>query len=393
MEDRQSRRRDRGGDLGIIRVAYLFNHSFFLGGGEISFLALIRSVDRSQVEPVALVPEEGEIAAQLRSLGMNVRACRLPPLRSMDKGAPFASLFRLAGALRRSGAHILHTNGSRACLYGGLAGRMLGIPVIWHVRETIRDMFFYDGFLALLAGKVVCVSGSVRDKRFQRFPALIRDRTHVVYNGVDTLRFKRDDAARERFRKDLNMGDGILFGMVGSILPLKGQAFFLKGLARAKDKTPGLPAKAVIIGRPLDAAYYEMVRRLVSETGLGRDVRFLEYSDRMTEVFSGLDVFVLPSMREGFSRSLLEAMSAGLPVVATRIKEIQEAVVEGENAILVDFNDVEEMASAITEMCGDRSLRDSMGEKNSIRVKERFDLRSHAMSMETIYRRLLQKSR
>ncbi|MFH1490510.1 MAG: glycosyltransferase [Pseudomonadota bacterium] len=392
MENRQTGRGDKGGELGIIRVAYLFNHSFFLGGGEISLVELIRSVDKRRIDPVALVPAEGEIAEQLRGLRVAVRSCGIPPLRGIPKGAPFVSLFRLARIIRGSGAQLLHVNGSRACLYGGLAGRMLGIPVIWHVRETIRDFFFYDGFLAQLAGTIVCVSRGVQITRFGRFGNRIKNRTVVIYNGVDTRKFKRDQAARQRFREKLCVKDEILFGIVGSILPLKGQDFFLKGLISARQKKPGLPVKVLIIGRPVDFAYNAMIRRLVSDSGLDGHVHFQDYSENIRKVFSGLDVFVLPSTREGFSRSLLEAMSAGLPVLATRIGEIEEAVTDAMNAILVDFNDLEGMACAIIKLTEDERLRSRLAENNRKRAMGNFDLQSHTRSIEGVYSELLSRS-
>lgn len=389
MENRQAGKGDKGGELGLIRVAYLFNHSFFLGGGEISFLELIRSVDRRRIDPVALVPEEGEIAVRLRSLGITVRACSIPPLRRMLKGAPFVSLIRLARIIRGSGVHLLHVNGSRACLYGGLAGRLLGIPVIWHVRETIRDLFFYDGFLALLAGIIVCVSRGVQVTRFGRFGNRIKNRIVVIYNGVDTRKFKRNQTARQRFREKIGVKDEIFFGIVGSILPLKGQDFFLKGLISAIQRKPGLQVKVLIIGRTVDLAYYAMIRRLVSDMGLDGHVHFQDFYENIRNVFSGLDVFVLPSSREGFSRSLLEAMSVGLPVLASRIGEIEEAVTDAINAILVDFNDLEGMASAIIKLTEDERLRSRLAGKNRKRAMENFDLQSHARSIEGVYSKLL----
>ena len=95
----------------------------------------------------------------------------------------------------------------------------------------------------------------------------------------------------------------------------------MKALAKAKAHRPDLVAKALLIGRPLDSSFNEMLHQLVIDSDLNGDVIFLDYSERILEILSALDVFVLPSQREGFSRSLLEAMSIGLPVLATKISE------------------------------------------------------------------------
>ena len=136
------------------------------------------------------------------------------------------------------------------------------------------------------------------------------------------------------------------------------------------------------------AATNEMLHQLVIDSDLNGDVIFLDYSERILEILSALDVFVLPSQREGFSRSLLEAMSIGLPVLATKISEIEEAVSDNGNALLVDYNDVEEMAFGIIKLCEDKELRKKMGKSNRNRVIEKFNLESHTKSIETIYQSL-----
>jgi glycosyltransferase involved in cell wall biosynthesis len=101
-----------------------------------------------------------------------------------------------------------------------------------------------------------------------------------------------------------------------------------------------------------------------------------------------MDVFVLSSKSEGFSRALLEAMSSSLPILATRISEIEEAVADQKNALLINFEDVQSMASAIVTLANDEALRKRMGKKNRERAIEKFDLKGHAVAVENLYRKL-----
>lgn len=384
--------RDISEDFQRKKVAYIFNHHFFLGGGEKSFSELIRATDRKKFQPVVISPKKGEIEENLSKEKIKVFVTPFPSLKHCLVHSPASSLSKLVNLLRNTEVDIIHVNGSRACLYSGIAGQMLGVPVIWHVRETIRDFLLYDGFLACLAKTIICVSKGVEFTRFGRFGWWINKKIEVVYNGVDPNKFKKEKAAREKVRKDLRIRNEVLFGIVGNIIPLKGQDFFLRGLAKAKRTKPDLLMKTLIIGRPLDPPFNETVHRIVRDMNLSGDVIFRPYSEQITDIFSALDVFALPSRREGFSRSLLEAMSSGLPVLATRLCEIEEAAVGGKNAILVDFGDEERMASGIIKLCEDKMLRKSMGEKNRKRVAGQFDLRAHAKSVERIYRRLLSQS-
>ena len=375
-----------------LRIAYIFNHSFFLGGGEISFYQLILRLNKNLFEPVVVVPESGEIERKLNEKEINVFVNPLPPLKRLILTNPIHALLKLAKLLKNSDVDIIHANGSRACFYAGLVGQMLRIPVIWHVRETIKDFFFYDGLLAWLVESIVCASRGVQSKRFGRFGSHIKQKIVVVYNGVDTSEFRINRSYRQKVRKEIGVSENdILFGAVGNIVPLKGQDFFLKALAKAKAHRPDLVAKALLIGRPLDSFFNEMLHQLVIDSDLNGDAIFLDYSERILEILSALDVFVLPSQREGFSRSLLEAMSIGLPVLATKISEIEEAVSDNGNALLVDYNDVEEMAFGIIKLCEDEELRKNMGKSNRNRVIEKFNLRSHTKSIETIYQSLTPK--
>jgi glycosyltransferase involved in cell wall biosynthesis len=375
-------------DRGKIKVAFVFNHAFFLGGGEISFSELIRTMNKEFFEPVILVPSSGEIAAFFEKQKIEVLVTPFPPLKQA-LGRPLPSLRRLLAGLKQTKPHIIHANGSRACFYSALAGRFLGIPVIWHVRETLKDLFFYDAFLGMASKSILCVSKSVAAKRFGRFGPLLRKKLSVVYNGVHTSRFVRDEEARDQIRERLAIQSSqVLFGMLGNIIPRKGYEFFLQGLAEAKKLNPRLAAKALIVGRRLDTAYHTILMRLISDLSLQGSILFEDYSESVQPILSAMDVFVLSSRSEGFSRALLEAMSSGLPVLASRISEIEEAVLDHENALLINLGDFKSMASAIVTLAEDEALRKRMGEKNRERAVEKFDLKAHARAIEYLYRKL-----
>jgi glycosyltransferase involved in cell wall biosynthesis len=372
-----------------IKVAFIFNHAFFLGGGEVSFFELIKSIDASKFNPLAMVPARGEIQKRFISHNDACVTLFLPPLKTIAVGLPLYALIKLVFRFIKSRIDIIHVNGSRACFYAGLAGRLVGIPVVWHVRESIRDRYMYDGLLAVCARTIICVSESVQQKRFSRFGQRIIKKTTVVHNGVDTVRFVRRADARQRIRNTLMVANEILFGIVANIVPLKGQDFFLKGFWCAKMQKPDLCAKALIIGRILDPAYHRKLRRDVSELHLEDSVLFMDFTSDIHEIYSALDIFVLPSEREGFSRSLIEAMSASLPVLATNIETIAEAVDNGENGILVDYEDVDRMAAAIIKLCRDHNFREKSGPLNRQKAVSHFGLDGHAKRIEKIYNDIL----
>ena len=374
------------------RIAYVFGHSMFQGGGEFSFFELIKCIDKKKVNPLVFVPEKGEIADCLSGLGMEVSICPFPPLKTMGFGVPIWALLKFIKILRSADIKLIHANGSRVCLYSGIAGRLLNIPMIWHVRETIQDVAAYDNLLARLSSAIICVSNSVKIKRFEKFGHRIINKIHVAYNGVDTQRFTGNPSAGKKMRQKLDIGTCTLFGIVGNIIPLKGQDFFLRGLALARKNRPDLAVKAIFLGRFLDPEYKRLLDRLTVNLNLQGDVIFNGYSDDIATYLAAVDVFALPSQREGCSRAMLEAMSVGLPVIASKISEIQEAVNPGGNAILVNYGDVTQMAAAIIELSENKKLREFMGEANRKRAKAFFSMNSHVDSIQRIYENELIKT-
>lgn len=372
-----------------IKIAFIFNHSFFLGGGERSFYELIRTLDKVKFEPLVVVPEPGEIERTCRESDIPVFVSAFPSFKKLLGLQQVKALLSFHRVLKISNADIIHVNGSRACCYSIIAGMILGVPVIWHVRETKQDYFLYDGALGVLSRKIICVSNAVKIKRFSKFSKLVNKKIEIIYNGVDSFQFRFDSSARKRIRDALGIDSEILIGLVGNIIPLKGHDFFLKGLAKAKIKAPDLSVKVLFVGRQIDKNYNNKIRKIIEDEGLDNDVIFMDYMDRITDILSSLDIFVLPSRREGFSRSLIEAMSVGLPILASKIEAIEEAARNEENALLVDRGDEAAMASAIIRLCRDAGLRNEMGEKNRKKAEQSFDLKCHSAKVERIYKEIM----
>ncbi|MEW6665510.1 MAG: glycosyltransferase family 4 protein [Thermodesulfobacteriota bacterium] len=372
------------------RIAFVFNTHYFLGGGEHSLALLIERIDQNAFCPLVIAPEHGEIEAHFASQGRHVFVVPFAPLRHVARATPFRSLLTLLKTLRNNHADLIHANGSRACFYSVLAGVILRIPVLWHVRETIQDYDLYDGLMARLASRIVCVSKTVARERFGRFAEAVQTKTSVIHNGVDTECFRPDEARREQTRKHLGVPEkAVLFGLVGNIIALKGQDFFLRGFAHARVRNPQLTARICMAGRPLEPSFLSYLMDLASSLEMHDLVHFLDYQSDVTGLLSGLDVFVLTSKREGFSRSLLEAMASGLPILATRLAEIEEAVADSENAILVNQGDEPALTEAILRLASDPILRAKMGQRNRQRAVQQFDSAVHVKTMESLYSSML----
>jgi glycosyltransferase involved in cell wall biosynthesis len=118
---------------------------------------------------------------------------------------------------------------------------------------------------------------------------------------------------------------------------------------------------------------------------LASNVIFKEFSADISDLFSALDIYALSSKSEGFCRSLLEAMSSGLPIIATRISEIEEAVIDNKNGLLVDFMDIKTMAFSILALSKNVTKRIEIGLCNRSAVERKFSLVSHTKKIENLY--------
>lgn len=375
-------------------VCFIFNHSFFLGGGEVSFFELIRTLDKKRIRPVVIVPDSGEIERNLKDNNIEVHIVRFPPIKNLIKFSPLKAFLDLLKIFKKRKIEIIHINGSRACFYGGITGRILRIPIIWHVRESLTDFKIYDWLLGSLADVIICVSKSVKLKRFKKFEKRISRKICIVYNGVDTSKFQKNMKSRQKIRALFSVKDSdILIGLIGNLIPRKAQDFFLKGFAKSKQIQPDISAKILIIGHFSDKKYYYYLQKLVDELKIDSNVIFQKFSKDISNILSALDIFVLSSKSEGFSRSLLEAMSCGLPVIGTKISENKEAIVDNKNGLLVDFMDINKMALAIITLYKNEIMCKKIGSYNRSLVEKCFNLVSHANQIEFIYSDILREKR
>jgi len=226
---------------------------------------------------------------------------------------------------------------------------------------------------------VIAVSNKLRDGILP----LVKDRSKVlvVRNCVDLSKFKPE----EKGRKD--EGKTILF--VGRLTRDKGVGYLVEAFGAVVGAHPD--AKLVLAGDgPMKA---ELVK-MAEEAGLESKVEFLGFvsHDMLPDLYRNAAVLVLPSLSEGFPLSLVEAMSCGLPAVATRVGGVPEAIVEGETGLLVEPGDVRGLSEALRRVLADGALRRRMSEAARGRVVSEFALSLAADRMVKAYDRVIKEA-
>ncbi len=284
---------------------------------------------------------------------------------------------------------IIHTNSYVPGNYARLAAAALRVPVIidhWHgFSHFNRKRRLICRGLGRVTDLSLAVSQGVKDYIIEQC-ALDPAKVRVVPNGVDLARLRRH-RPRTEVRRELGLApEAVAVGLVARLDHWgKGHREFFTALAALPD---GYPVEALIIGGGRREA--EM-RRLAAELGLAGRVHFLGQRDDVPDLLSALDLFVLPSHSEGVSLALLEAMAAGLPVIATAVGGLPEVVTDGDNGLLVPPEDPEALATALERLLEDPALAQRLGANARRHVEENFSLERLGREINEIYTELIKR--
>jgi glycosyltransferase involved in cell wall biosynthesis len=180
---------------------------------------------------------------------------------------------------------------------------------------------------------------------------------HGSIGGVDTARFKPDAAARERLRRSLAIPTGaVVFLYLGRIHRDKGLLDLARAFAEVGSSSP--ETHLLLVGPDEDQLGAALA---AAAAACSARLHQVDFTDRPQEYFAAADVFCLPSYREGFGSTIIEAAAAGVPAIGSRIYGITDAIVEGETGLLFAAGDVQQLAQGMRTLAGDASLRGCMG--------------------------------
>jgi glycosyltransferase involved in cell wall biosynthesis len=212
----------------------------------------------------------------------------------------------------------------------------------------------------------------------------------LIPNGVSIDAFSPDREVRQRVRRELEVEpQTLVFVHVGRFAAVKNHEMLVAAFAQLVGQQP-LPTELWLVG---DGELREAVQHQVRALGIESRVRFLGVRSDIPDLLRAADVFVFPSRWEGNPLSVMEAMAAGLPVVATAVGGVPELVEDGASGILVPNEDLHGLVAAMQRMAQNPDLREQMGHAARCRAVERFDIRQTVRAYEALYEELLQRRR
>jgi sugar transferase (PEP-CTERM/EpsH1 system associated) len=358
-----------------IRVVHLVA-ALNIGGLEMVVLDLVRFADCRFRLHVLCLDDRGALAPRFEALGVAVE--------SLDAGnrGRGKTLLRLIGRLAELRPDVLHTHNPRPHLLGVIAGRAAGVPVVVHTKHgrnypERRRAVLLNRLAAQFTDRVVPVSADAGQvaRQIEHVPA---GKVHVIRNGIDLARFlpaPQCNGSRRLIH-------------VARLDPIKDQATLLRAVRLIASVMPEV--RLDIVG---DGSARPALEQLTDSLQLRGHVRFLGFRSDVSECLAQADLFVLSSLKEGISLTLLEAMATGLPIVATDVGGNREVVSHGETGLLVPAQSPELLAAAIQTILGQPELARRMGAAGRQRVEAQFDLRQVVRQYEEMYVALLRRKR
>ncbi|HSB82304.1 MAG TPA: glycosyltransferase family 4 protein [Candidatus Methylomirabilis sp.] len=354
---------------GRLTVLYVSGHSDLAGGGQVSLLLLVRLLDKDRFLPLLLCPGDGEVARRAREFGAQVAL--LGSGGSIDCTSALLQALPFRRHVEARKADIVHCDTLYTALAAGIGVVGTGVPVIFHARSSETGGAL-DRLVPLFCTKIIAVSNAAA----RRFAPQARSKLSVIYNGVDLAEY-RPGGGGQGLRQRLEItDDAFVLGYAGQLIKPKGLDVLIRAFARLRAEFATV--KLLISGRGRDEAALRAMA--------GDGVRFLPFSDHMSDFYSALDVFVLPTMyAEGLSRSLIESMACGVPAVATPSGGNAEALVDGETGFFVPVRNEGALYGRLRDLYLAPEGRKRMGAAARRRAEQLFDAVVCTHAVEELY--------
>jgi glycosyltransferase involved in cell wall biosynthesis len=366
-----------------ITIAYLVRPAE--GGIKSHLLTLLAGLDRSRFEPVVIGPPDTSLFDELVESG-----CGTIPLDLTGDLSPvrdLKSIARLRGILRRLKPDILHIHSAKAGLVGRIAAStLLHRPkIVLTMHSFVFDertgprkravVAFVERRLARVTDRIIAVSNALRDE-FVAQMSIRPDLVEVIPNGIefrDIPKSARDD-------------ERPMIGTVARLAPQKGVDTFIRAAALIHETHPS--ARFTIIG---DGPLRKSLQALANGLGINDCMEFLGFRSDALEIVSTFDVFVLSSTWETFGLTLVEALSQGVPVVASNVGGIPEIIDGEKTGLLAESGDPNDFAAKIRRFLDDKNLAARTAQAGNESVRRRFDARKMVADTTNLYQRLMNR--
>jgi glycosyltransferase involved in cell wall biosynthesis len=360
-------------------------HTLHVGGAEVLAAQMARRLREAYRFVFVCLDALGTLGEELRADGFPVEVV------GRGSGIDWRCPFRLAKILRRERVDLIHAHQYTPFFYGLLA-RLLyrRSPVLFtehgrHFPDYRRPKrVLANRLLVERRDRIIGVGEAVRQALI-RHEGLPAERVGVIYNGINTTHFASGNHDRQAIRREMDVApEAFVMLLVARLDYLKDHATAVRTLRRVVQRRP--EARLVLVG---EGPEREKIQSLVADCQLTSHVRFLGLRKDVDRLLKATDLFLLTSISEGIPLTVLEAMAAGLPVVATQVGGLGEIIEDGKTGWLAPSGDDAALAERILHLAEDTDLRQKMGRLGQERARSTFsESQMHAGYLE-LYREML----
>lgn len=371
----------------MIRVLYVIDSMLF-AGTQRHIAGMLRGHDTSRFRPYLLcLQKKGPLGEELEQEGYPVTAYGLKRIYAWQAMRTYP---RYLSFLRREKIDVVHAYLFAAQVFAIPGARLAGVPLVIAGRRDTGKYWTEPRYARVrrvsnfLSHLQIANADAVKDF-IVAGEKISPDKVRVVYNGVDAERFSpaASPAAGEE-------GRPLTIGYAGSLIRMKEVDVMLKASARVLGSCPAARVR-IVGGGPSEELHRregetdERLRSLAKKLGVGDRVQFVGSRAHVEEEMRMMDIFVFPSLLEGMSNAILEAMATGLPVIAADSGGNRELVREGETGYLFPPGDERRLAELMRDLLTNGEKRRSMGRAARERVLDRFTTRRMVEEMERVY--------
>ncbi len=396
-----------------MRAVFFGDAPHRIAGAQKSLLTAVLMARTFGLEPTMVFPNGGVFEELCRSHGLRVRVLEGPPsyevfgkilLRSsivsqasvmLREAVPYGQ--RFARLIDEERADVVHYNTARGAILAGLGAHFAGRNSVMHQRGSVAIGRLYWLFAQSIVDWILLVARAL----VPEVSPSMRGRASVLYNGIN-VELPRVDRkmARLTLEKHLggvwSLGDNVpLFLSLSTPTPFKGLHYVLDAAAIVRSR--GLSARYVFAGAPGGAPYVKWLEKKIETLGLQDTVKLVGFVEDTHALLCAADALVLPSVlheriengaevfedwsNEGLPRSILEAMAAGIPSIASNIAGVSEQIEDGHNGLLVPPKEPVQLADAVERFVRDPNGRERMGEAGRVVVRSRFRIEDAAKGL------------
>lgn len=357
-----------------------------VGGAELLVLDFLKRLNRDKYAPtVCSLKKNGSIEKDFKTAGI--------PVLVADKkdGIDLSLPFKLARIFCREKIDIVHTHNAAPWLYGGIASRILNSKILFHTEHANlyghdKKMMLAERYLSRITSRVIVDADKVGDFLVNT-EKINRNKIELVFNGVDIDKYSNIKINRVSKRLELGITpEQKLIGIVARLSRVKDHKNLLDAHSAIIKIIP--EARLMIIG---DGELRVELENYSEAKGLKNHVIFLGTRSDIPELLKILDVFVLCSTSEGLPVTILEAMAAGLPIVATNVGGNPEVIVDNHSGFLVPAKNPQKLAETIISILNDETLACDFGKNGQTRCRELFSLDGMVKKYSELYESALKQ--